>query len=199
MLILKKINNIFKYLVSPQIRWWVLSGAIILAGLILVFIVLNRVSYTVTSGIEQARLFYTDSKYAEAKITYEEVIDKYPRNVIAWNGLGNTLRDLGQYVQAEEAYLKAIKLAPSFEPVYRNLLTIYQTWPDESEKTERVENFKPIIENAVKHNQDSINILDAARTYYLYVGDQENADVIMALIEKIDIKTMDLSYVGKLV
>jgi hypothetical protein len=60
-------------------------------------------------------------KWEEAEATNRDIIEKFPSDVEAYNRLGRALTELGHFDGAEEAYLKALQLAPENAIAKKNL------------------------------------------------------------------------------
>ena len=52
---------------------------------------------------------------------YEKALEIDPKYHMAWNGLGNALKDLGRYTEAIAAYEKALEIDPKFDHAWYNL------------------------------------------------------------------------------
>ena len=52
---------------------------------------------------------------------YEKALEIDPKYHMAWNGLGNALKDLGRYTEAIAAYEKALEIDPKFDHAWSNL------------------------------------------------------------------------------
>jgi tetratricopeptide (TPR) repeat protein len=59
--------------------------------------------------------------WEDAEVANREIIEKFPSNVEAYNRLGRALTELGDFVGAKEAYLKALELAPENAIAKKNL------------------------------------------------------------------------------
>jgi len=60
-------------------------------------------------------------KWDEAEAINRDIIDKFPSDVEAYNRLGRALTELGDFDRANEAYLKALELAPENAIAKKNL------------------------------------------------------------------------------
>lgn len=60
-------------------------------------------------------------KWEEAVAVNKSIIENFPTNVEAYNRLGKALTELEDFVQAKEAYLKALELAPNNAIAKKNL------------------------------------------------------------------------------
>lgn len=60
-------------------------------------------------------------KWEEAEAINRDIIEKFPSDVEAYNRLGRALTELGHFDKAEEAYLKALALAPENAIAKKNL------------------------------------------------------------------------------
>jgi Flp pilus assembly protein TadD len=58
---------------------------------------------------------------AEAEEKFREVVRLNPRKHVAWNNLGNVLRELGRREEAMAAYRKALEIAGDYGDAYYNL------------------------------------------------------------------------------
>lgn len=76
-------------------------------------------------GISSIRMI--QGKTEEALSIYDQVIEQYPSNDIAWMLSGIALAQLGNANAAEERFRKAIALRPTFSEAYYNLGNLYLT------------------------------------------------------------------------
>jgi len=176
--------------------WWML---VILIGLIITLVwgintwLVYRnpgvLSYPTSSAVAEAQALYGAGKLDEAKTKYEEIIQASPKDYVAVNGLGNIWRDQSDFSKAEEMYLRAINIHPGYEFAYRNLLTIYQMWPKEEEKTAKLQIFGEVIQKGLSARPRSANILGAALSYYQLVGDTAKASELEARLAKLPLKS----------
>jgi tetratricopeptide (TPR) repeat protein len=60
-------------------------------------------------------------RWEEAEIVNRTIVERFPSDVEAYNRLGKALTELGAFVQAKEAYIKALSIAPSNSIANRNL------------------------------------------------------------------------------
>ena len=61
---------------------------------------------------QKGDLLYSQGKYAEALVAYDEAIVLDPYNSHEWNKKGESLFMLGKYVDAVQAFEKAVELDP---------------------------------------------------------------------------------------
>lgn len=161
--------------IAGLVLWWIIKpGTIDVSG------------YPTSPRTQEAMNLYSQNKLQESQKIYQEIVAGSPKDFVAWNGLGNVLRDTGDYKGAEEAYLRVITLKPAFEFVYRNLLALYQLWPDENLKNEKLASYKDFIEKGLSANPRSVNILDAAIQYCRLTGDTTRVQELEELLAKID-------------
>ncbi len=146
-------------------------------------------NYPTSPAVKEAQALYAAGKVSEAQAKYQEIIQTHPKDYVAINGLGNILRDQGDYPKAEEMYSRAIDIHPGFEFAYRNLLTIYQMWPKEEEKPAKLQIFGEVIQRGLAARPRSANILGAALSYYQLVGDSAKASDIEARLAKLPLKS----------
>ena len=66
-------------------------------------------------GLEQV------GKIASANRAYATALERWPGNLLAYSGLGNTAYALGDYVGAESAYRGALAVDPGNAPIWNNL------------------------------------------------------------------------------
>ncbi len=195
----KKIHQLepFKDLFRDYKTLFIVAG-LVLIGLLVVVFWLTRPETVQVSGYptspktEEAMRLYSKNKLTEAENIYEAVVEEEPGDYVAWNGLGNILRDQGNFQEAEEAYLRVISLKPAFEFVYRNLLTLYRLWPDVSERDAKLESFGEIIQKGLSANGRSVNILDAAANYYRLIGNEAKAKEMEEQISQLSGKSIRL-------
>ncbi|OGN92831.1 MAG: hypothetical protein A2Z75_04755 [Chloroflexi bacterium RBG_13_50_10] len=62
-----------------------------------------------------------EGKWEEAGAINRDIIERFPSDVEAYNRLGRALTELGDFVGAKEAYLKALELAPENAIAKKNL------------------------------------------------------------------------------
>jgi len=60
-------------------------------------------------------------KWEEAEAINRDIIERFPSDVEAYNRLGRALTELGDFVGAKDAYLKALELAPENAIAKKNL------------------------------------------------------------------------------
>jgi len=163
-------------------------GILVIIGIVVLVTTGMGNSSVVVSGYktspvtEEAMELYSAGKLREAEAKYREIVARNSRDFVAWNGLGNTLRDLKDAVGAEEAYLRVINIKPKFEFVYRNLLTLYLMWPKPEEVPAKLTDFDPLITKGLAANRTSIQILGAAIKYYQQQG---NIDKVQELEQRL--------------
>lgn len=63
--------------------------------------------------------------YGDPAALWQEVIDKYPGNVRAYNSLGNYYFEQGEYDRAEGEYSNAIRIKPDYAEAHNNLGILY--------------------------------------------------------------------------
>ena len=95
------------------------------------------------------------------------------------HNLGNVLRDLGKFQEAEFSYRKAIELNPNLAKAYENLGSIYTI---KGEHSTAIINYKL----AVQYDETSFQALSKMASSYNYLKEFSNAKI--AAIESIDIK-----------
>lgn len=175
---MKNIKDKIKTLFSHKTTSLALIGILIIIGIGVVLILTKAndssimvSDYKTSSATSVAMELYSAGKLKEAEAEYREIVTRNPRDFVAWNGLGNTLRDLKDAVGAEEAYLRVINIEPKFEFVYRNLLTLYLLWPKSEEIPAKLTDFNPLITKGLAANRTSVQIIGAAIKYYQQQGD----------------------------
>lgn len=181
-----QVQKIVKQLIKPPTLWWVLTGVLLI--LISVIILVNNSSkdYTPSAKVLQAQELYSQGKIQEAKTQYESILEKEPKNILALNSLGNIWRDMGNLENAEATYLEVIKIDPRYEYVYRNIVTIYQLWEDETMQKEKLVAFETIMKRGISLNRNKINVIDAAVTYYNALGNLEEANRLKEILDNIE-------------
>jgi hypothetical protein len=70
---------------------------------------------------EQARKLATDGKWVEALATNQELLERAPKDVEAFNRVGKANFELGRYSSAYAAYQEAVRLDPANIIAQRNL------------------------------------------------------------------------------
>jgi len=181
----KTIHPLVAYFKSRQI-WWAV-GALIIIGALVVFMFWRAGNSQdwIGSTIKQAEQFYLENRLADAQAKYQLIVDRYPNEVKALNALGNTLREQGNLRGAEEKYLKVIDIDPGYEPVYRNLLAVYQMWDKADEQTARIASFAPIMERGLSYRPQSVQIIATAVDYYRQVGNDAKAAELKRQMDQI--------------
>jgi len=96
-------------------------------------------------ALRAAVLLEQDGKYALAAHAYRELLQQDPRSVVAWTNLGNAEMQLGRRAAAEEAFRKALDLAPDAADTLNNL-----AWLLFEEK--RIDEAEPLARRAVITN-----------------------------------------------
>jgi len=96
-------------------------------------------------ALRAAVLLEQDGKYALAAHAYREVLQQDPGSVLAWTNLGNAEMQLGRRAAAEEAFRKALDLAPDAADTLNNL-----AWLLFEEK--RIDEAEPLARRAVITN-----------------------------------------------
>ena len=79
---------------------------------------------------QRAVSLYTLNQLEMSGAAYQLAVEVEPRAWFAWNNLANVLRDRGDFIGAEAAYTRSLKLNPRQETVYRNLGDLYLLRPD---------------------------------------------------------------------
>lgn len=155
-------------------RFLTLGGIVIIA--IIVFVIVWSVVLTprqqqVTEELAQAQQYYAENDLLKSRSQYQSILNRYPNNYLALNGLGNVLRDQGELGGAEKMYLQVIAVQPQYEFVYRNLLTVYQLWSNEEERTVKLSEYDALIQKGLAADKDSVQIMSTALDYYRQQGD----------------------------
>jgi len=172
-------KNKIKVLLNPKTSLILIGiGILVIIGIIMILIFTRAngpsimvSDYKTSSATSVAMELYSAGKLEKAEAKYREIVVHNPRDFVAWNGLGNTLRDLKDATGAEEAYLRVINIKPKFEFVYRNLLTLYLMWPKPDEIPAKLTDFGLSITKGLAANKNSAQILGAAIKYYQQQGD----------------------------
>ncbi|MBU1092776.1 tetratricopeptide repeat protein, partial [Patescibacteria group bacterium] len=89
---------------------------------------------------------YILRNYTDALNAYERAVASYPAGYVAWNNLGNVRRDSLSFVDAEKAYLEAIKINPNYIPAYINLADLYTIWPQDQEGDKQKRKILPLLQ-----------------------------------------------------
>ena len=63
-----------------------------------------------------------NNEYQKSLIYFKKTIELNSKYEKAYNNIGNTLNELGEYDQATNAYKQAIKIKPDYSIAYSNLL-----------------------------------------------------------------------------
>lgn len=176
--------------------WWTI---IVVIGLVLAIIwginawVAYRspgaLNYPISPEVKAAQELYATGKLAESQVAYQKVINNHPNDYVAINGLGNILRDQKDFVGAETMYLRAINIYNRYEFAYRNLLTIYQMWPNEEEKATKLQMFDEVIKKGLTAGPRSGNILGTAISYYKLIGDTNKVSELETRLSKLPLKS----------
>ncbi len=69
----------------------------------------------------QGKYRYYAGDLGRAIAAFEKALEIDPKYHSAWNGLGNTLRDVGRYSEAIVAFEKALEIDPKFEDAWNGL------------------------------------------------------------------------------
>ncbi|MFW5885179.1 MAG: tetratricopeptide repeat protein [Patescibacteria group bacterium] len=91
---------------------------------------------------------YNKKNYEKAEYFYEEILKQDPKNVLAYNGIGNMYRDKKNYEKARENYEKAISVKPNFIASYSNLAMMLLN-------NEKKEEASAVLEKGLENNADS--------------------------------------------
>ena len=70
--------------------------------------------------MDRGDFFYSEGKYVEAILAYDEAIRRDPEYARAWNNKAAALAALGRYDEAIRAYDEALRLDPGSVKVWYN-------------------------------------------------------------------------------
>ncbi len=84
----------------------------------------DKNGYEYKTSLIEAELLRLKSLVGDSQKIYTALIKRYPHSSIAWYGLAETYKSLGEQEKAEECYLKSINLRPTWFG-YNNLATFY--------------------------------------------------------------------------
>ena len=86
-----------------------------------VFIILDR-GFAANNSFEQGMSHYRARRFDQAIKKFEYTIDLFPNHAEAYNYLGESLYEMGSYIQAIKSFKKALQIKPSYGRAEVNLL-----------------------------------------------------------------------------
>ena len=108
----------------------------------------------VEDSLRAAVMLEEQGKYADAATQYRGILSSHPDSVVAWTNLGNAESQLGHAPEAEEAFRKALEIAPQSSDALNNLAwLLYQQ--------KRFDEAELLARRAVAHtSSDTYLVLD---------------------------------------
>lgn len=103
--------------------------------------------------------------YSAALNAYERAVVASPDGYVAWNNLGNVRRDSLNFLDAEKAYLEAIKVNPNYISAYINLADLYTIWPQDQAGDKQKKKILPLLQKGIKANPDSEQLQETLKAY----------------------------------
>jgi tetratricopeptide (TPR) repeat protein len=76
---------------------------------------------SVAGLLSRANKHAADGEYARAIGLFDDVLKLDPRNIGALNNLGLVLKNLGRFIEAEQAFRRTVSIDPGFAEAHRNL------------------------------------------------------------------------------
>lgn len=77
----------------------------------------------------QLGLIYARSKRPQLALpAFQRAVQANPQNAVAYNGMGMVLRETRDYARAEQAYLRALAINPSYAAASLNLGILYDAY-----------------------------------------------------------------------
>jgi len=137
-------------------------------------------------GLQQALTENKDAPPSEVLLKYNKAIEINPKNDLAYVMLGESYRDQGKFLEAEEPYKKAIELNPKNDRAYVELGCSYR---EQGKLSEAEELFKKAIELNPK-NYDAYIELGG---FYREQGKLSEAEELFKKAIELDPKN-DLAY-----
>ncbi len=118
-------------------------------------------------------------RFAEAVPHYQHVVELDPNYPGIWFSLGFAYRQLGSFVDAEQAYKRGIEVEPTDIRPYSELTAIYMNRPDHALARE-------IIMQGVKANPESAHLHALYASVLMETGDMRRAQQELQRAEAID-------------
>ena len=109
------------------------------------------------SKIEIKELFnlYNSRKLIQAKLKAKKLVKKFPRAFLLHNLLGLILSERNEFKEAEDSFLKALKINPNFAVAYNNLANVYK---NSGRKDMAIKYYKKSIEKNVNSPEPYNNL-----------------------------------------
>ncbi len=117
--------------------------------------------------------------WQNSRTLWNDVISKYPQASIAYNNRGSYFFEIGEYKQAEEDFLRAIKLKPDYDRAYYNLGLLYAVKKDYDKA---IENYNA----AIKINPEYTDAINNLGIIYLKKNMTREAFVCFDNVMRID-------------
>lgn len=87
-------------------------------------------------------------RWESAQVSYRAAVDRWPENLAAWMGLGNSHYALGETSAAEQAYRQTLHRNPAYAPAHNNLA---QTLADQGRWQEAENHARKAVELGGTH------------------------------------------------
>ncbi len=128
---------------------------------------------------------------------YQKAIDVNANDNIARNNLAEVYMSLGEYIKAEEQYLRIVELNPAWTEAYRDLIELYRY-----KITNKQDQIPVIAEQAIKNNpQNSLEFLSILARYYWETKQYDPAlatyDRLQAIAPNDDLIKQDIDMILK--
>lgn len=132
---------------------------------------LDAAEESVQTRLQQGRIAMKARDPLQARMAFERATQLQPSAMPAWQGLGNSLRMLGELEPAEKAFRKAIELSPEHSPVWVSLGSVLRLLGRVEEALACMRHAQS-LGYAAPEVDDAINglLLDAGRTVEAVAG-----------------------------
>jgi Flp pilus assembly protein TadD len=117
-------------------------------------------------------------QYHDAITQFTQVLKIDPNNAVAWNNLGNALRELNRYPEATEAYKKAIDLSPNYAYPRNGVATLLI-------RQDRVKEALPYLEKAIELDPKFVEVYLNLGIAYHTLGEKDKARTLYKTFLKI--------------
>jgi tetratricopeptide (TPR) repeat protein len=101
---------------------------------------------------------------------YRKMNQRFPRNFLSFQNLGNLYEETERYEFAAEQFFHAIDNAPRDPHQYRNIVNLYTY-----KLTERREDIPRILQKGLAELPGSVDLMAMMATYYRDTGDRDEA------------------------
>lgn len=108
---------------------------------------------------------YVLRNFNASRQAYERAVVANPEGFLAWNNLGNVLRDTVNFLAAKTAYNRAITINPEYIPAYINLADLYAVWPQDEEGDLQRKKIVPLLQQGLKANPENEQLQNTLKAY----------------------------------